>query len=534
MTDRILESESMTVREALRIPALSSGRPEVVAGARGLDRTIRWAHAGEVANIADLLTGGELLLTTGLGIGATRPRQRRFAAELAQRGLAALVLELGGTHRRAPAALVESLEEHDLPLIVLHREVRFVDITEAIHRAILGRQLELLRRGEQTHRRFTALLLEGAGVPAVLEALATTVRNPVLLERDGEIVSHATYRGDGAAALAGWSTSGALTLPIPSGQGASWGNLVVPPHDSSLDDEARIAAERAVAVLAVGLLRDREQELLAVGEHGRFLATLAAGEIDAGAARLEADALGFHHDGEWLLPLALAPRRGTRASAGAWTAFCRALRDDLADRRILALVGADERTPAGAAALTVVGLSDPERRASALDQIARAVGAAADVTLGAPRGAVLAAGPALRGWADAGELLREAASAAALAVDDPPRPWHDASLPDLRHLLWELRDHASLRAFARRRLSEVLEHDARRPAAPLLPTLEALCDHGWSKAHAARALHLERQSIYPRIDRLERLLGADLADARQRAALDVAVLARRLAERPAR
>ncbi len=69
---------AITVRRALELPALRAGLPEVVAGAGQLDRPLRWVHAGEVANIAALLTGGEMLLTTGMGIGARAAEQRRF------------------------------------------------------------------------------------------------------------------------------------------------------------------------------------------------------------------------------------------------------------------------------------------------------------------------------------------------------------------------------------------------------------------------------------------------------------------------
>src|SRR3954467_14585236 len=97
-------SPRITVSAALALPALRRGLPEVVAGAGGLDRPIRWVHAGEVPNMASLLRGGELLLTTGMGIGPRAADQRRFVAELAARGVAALVIELGHTYaQRLPS-----------------------------------------------------------------------------------------------------------------------------------------------------------------------------------------------------------------------------------------------------------------------------------------------------------------------------------------------------------------------------------------------------------------------------------------------
>src|SRR5215208_3078778 len=101
---------AMTVRAALALPALSRGLPEVLAGARRLDRTLRWAHAAEVRNIAELLKGGELLLTTGMGWPTKAAEQRRFIGELAEREVAALVVELNPTLPAVPKAVVDEAE----------------------------------------------------------------------------------------------------------------------------------------------------------------------------------------------------------------------------------------------------------------------------------------------------------------------------------------------------------------------------------------------------------------------------------------
>ena len=41
----------------------------VVAGEAGLDRPVRWVHISELADPTPWLSGGELLLTTGLQLG---------------------------------------------------------------------------------------------------------------------------------------------------------------------------------------------------------------------------------------------------------------------------------------------------------------------------------------------------------------------------------------------------------------------------------------------------------------------------------
>ena len=111
--------------------------------------------------------------------------------------------------------------------------------------------------------------------------------------------------------------------------------------------------------------------------------------------------------------------------------------------------------------------------------------------------------------------------------DAPPRRWHDATVADVERLLWGLRDDERLAAFAHQRLAPVLEHD-RTHGAPLLPTLEALCDRHWHKADTARALGIQRQSVYARIERLRGVLGADLDHPEVRLGLELAVRALRV------
>src|SRR5262245_9195658 len=97
---------AVSVREVLEMPAMARGVPEVLAGEDRLGRTIRWVHSGEVPYMAEMLKGGELLLMTGLNIAGGEREQRRFIAELDQRDIAALAIELGARFKHLPRALI--------------------------------------------------------------------------------------------------------------------------------------------------------------------------------------------------------------------------------------------------------------------------------------------------------------------------------------------------------------------------------------------------------------------------------------------
>jgi purine catabolism regulator len=92
----------------------------------------------------------------------------------------------------------------------------------------------------------------------------------------------------------------------------------------------------------------------------------------------------------------------------------------------------------------------------------------------------------------------------------------------LHQLLLRLASGPDLARFVESELGRLLEHDA-RSSAPLLPTLRAYLDHGGSKTACAKALRIERRSIYHRLERIRKLLRDDLDDPEVRARLTVAL-----------
>jgi PucR family transcriptional regulator, purine catabolism regulatory protein len=522
---------AVTVREALRLPALRRGLPEVLAGHAQLDRPVRWVHAGEVSNIASLLTGGEMLLTTGMGIGTKRIAQRRFVERLAERRIAALVIELGGVFSELPAALVEAAQAADLPLIALHHEIPFVAVTEVMHTEIVSSHYALLQRGEEIHRQLSGLMLDGEGIPEVLAALASVLGAPVFLEGPGVLLSHATPADYELDPLEVWEAAreavDGVTVraaPVRLGRDPAGGRLLVADLHARAGALAQIALGHAADILALALLRDRQEEELVGHERDTFLANLADGRIAPGGVARGAQAAGLGRLAELLLPVAAELRTPTSPTPGDWGLMLRDAHRLLRDRGLDAVLG---HRRAGATLLVLVALRDLDQRASAADAVAAALRRAVRERLGAEHVAV-AVGRAVPSDA-AGDELRLTEESAASAVTLADRPWHNVTELELHRLLWAQRGSTDLAAFVQRAIGPLLDHDQRRKR-DLLPTLEALLEHGGHKAETARALHLNRQGLYYRLARIEELLGVDLGDPRQTLTLHVALHARRYVE----
>src|SRR5256884_9555930 len=86
----------------------------LLAGEAHADAPVRWVHISELLDPTPWLSGGELLLTTGMQLESAK-RQREFVARLAAHQLAGLGAGTGFAHTEAPAPLRKAAAGRDFP-----------------------------------------------------------------------------------------------------------------------------------------------------------------------------------------------------------------------------------------------------------------------------------------------------------------------------------------------------------------------------------------------------------------------------------
>jgi purine catabolism regulator len=520
---------SPTLRTVLGSAALRGGRPEVLSGGDRLDSRVRWVHVGEVREIAGLLRGGELILTTGLAMRGSAEEAVAYLEELIAARASGLVVELGPDFPSVPQRVVAAARSAGFPVVALHERVRFVEVTEEVHRGIVAEQLEQVEHAREVHETFTRLSLESADASAIVTATAEMCGSSVVLEDLARrVVAFAALGRPSASLLADWERrsratptrsdtgiagpEGWVTAPVGI-TGSGWGRLVVPDPQAN---QARLGMvlERAAQALELGRMVERDRLGLELQAQGGLLADLATGRESEDSALARARALGLRPAASYVPVVAHRPIGGGGDPVTEHDRS-RALVEELsaALRRtaVSGLVGSLSGRQVG------LLLAVPRDEGRVLDALTAQLPEAGPVLgVGPPATTVLAAGLGLR---QAGHVA-EAAS----ALPDQARRWFRSSDVRLHGLLAVLHDDPRVQAFVEAELGPLLAHEA-RTGDGMLQLLREYVAAGGNKTRLAEASHRSRPAVYKKLARLERILGADLDEPRSLMSLGVAVTA---------
>lgn len=484
---------SFSVADLLAMPELEPARAQVVTGTDLDRRDVRWLHTSEIYEIAPLLRGGEVLLTTGLGLVGTAPAaQAAYVRALASRHVAALMMELGRTFTTLPPAMVEAARETGFPLVALHGVVRFVEVTEAVHAHLLAGQLQLARLRESLTDRMHDAAVDSA-VDGVLAVAGQQLGVPVTLRL-----------GDAAA------DPGVLSVPVPG----------PPPARvcAAVDGTAEAAEVLRLCARVVAITRRRTEQDGPLGAP-RLLATLASGvPVSAQEADRRAASVGFHLPPDHRAVALLVSAQTSASGPAVVTAVSEAARAVLGKT----LVHRD-----GDEVLVAAAVRAPALR-SRLEELADTLDAELAATVGGRVRRVCAGQlvPDVGGLARSIPQAREAAVLAD-ALQLGSRTVLAGDLGVYRLLATLVRDE-DLEQFVQEQLGPLLDQDATQ-GSELVATLDAYLESGLSKTRAAAMLGVRRQTLYSRLQRISRVLGdLELADRQRRTALDLALVSWRL------
>lgn len=517
------------------MPVVRAGQPEV-AGGGSLDRPVRWVHVSELPDVAELLVGRELILTTGQALTHGDAATVEYLKSLAAAGVSGLVVELGTYVSELPPIVAETADELALPVIALRRIVRFVEVTEAVHRVIVADQYAELEFARTVHETFSALSVRRASLAEIVKTAATMLDASVVLEDLTHRVLALTARHAATSAILDhWETTSRL-LPdsdatvCPVGPHTQrWGRLILRSHRVPTA-RARMVLERAAQTLTLHRMIERDR----FGLHRQAQTGLIDDMIN-GRISDERDALAV------AATLGLA-RRARYVPLAIDVAAVNETDPVSRQRRTAAILDAATHGVALGKATALVAPEHGNRvnlilavgRSADLDEslttVCAAIGAEVRRVAGVDR-AVVGVGAESESLLDTARELAQAAHIAEVALSlesSVPRPFYRSGDVRLRGLLSLIRDEPGVQRFAETELSALLRHDIRN-ATDLTRTLRQFLDLAGNKTELAKRLNISRPTLYDRLARIERILDVDLDDGETRTSLHTALLIRDLA-----
>ena len=486
----------LNLKDILATPLFLKASPRVVAGAANVETSkVRWVHSSEVLEIAPLLRGEELLLSGGQTLLALRPEaQIQYARSLAERNVAALVVETAGPNKALSPELIRAADDAGLPLIELRVTVPFVELAETINREIVSAQAMALQRADAISQQMAhRIATSGPDLVPLLALIAQRLEvnasmadmEGITLARSGDLLEEETetevitdiYFSDVVAA-----------------------RLHLHGRHSTEQELLATVAERLGSILALALAQHHRPTRTQIADSALMQAILR----DAGASEIRdmCAQVGLEPG----TPVAMLVFRGAELGR-VRSALERILRRN--SPSIKNYLDAEYLY----ALVPVKGTSPAQERRKILEGMRK------DVVPVAVQGAM---GPWATDATQASWSLREALLTERLALPVPHtgvlRDSEDASLERL--CVRELKPKYAER-YIREILADLIAHDVVR-GGDLVKTLDAWLTSGCNSTATAASLFMERQTLHKRLTKIFDLLGGDPRGSSRLAALHLA------------
>jgi purine catabolism regulator len=464
--------------------------------------------------------------------------------------------------------LLEALVHQDgFPVLTLPADVPIPEVERAVIQLIVDREGQVQRRALETYHALIQLALDDAPAQLMVETLAEAAGRVAYLENEyGILQAVAAPSQREALALPSVEEASSLysareVLGISVGAPASGEHLnrcirrVLRAGDyavcsspiaiggtiagfltllgvaNEVEEIDEQLLTRAAPAFAVPVAKHRAVMETQTRLQGGFLENLLSGTFaDEDDIAARAQYLGHNlrepYDTACLMLDEPADRRLTSDEAqrlGLWTSFL-----DLAHREILARWPRALLRERGDVVAVLVPVSDQEAGTEfatefkALRSRLDALVAATTTTIGLGRRAT---GPraVVRSYAEAEQAARIGrqflGGHQTIAFDDL----------GVYRVIARVEDREALGTFRREYLGPLEEYDARH-SAELIDTLEGFFRCNGNHARAAEMLHLHRNTLLYRLERIEALTGRDLSDAETRLSMQLALKIRRVAD----
>ena len=508
---------------------------KVLAGSEGLNRIIRWVHVLEVVDFESLIHGGELILTTGVGLQTDFLTQLTFVRKLIQSNAAGICIEKGPYFQEIHEDILQLANKHHFPIILFEETVKFVDITQDLHSLIINRHHDLLKYLDTSSRKFIELSMSSNGIQKILQELYQYFHHTVMfLPAEGrnfyfpadqkELLDIAVQyvemeRNDiRQQQIINIEHERFVVMPV-KGLGHTCGCLFLHTASSAPEEFHYLILDRAALSIAQIMLRNRTIEERKQHSEDKFVRNILQGrEFDINEMHTH---LPFIHmdmcyrvfvlqfqphdqeisEEEWedinlqraMLIRTLFKRHGFLPSVSA-------TRDEIA---VIAAITVEEKEKAVEHLKRIIHYIDENNEKKGLFGKTFTIGIGREYTR---------IKQLTKSYKEAKEVIGIQANI------------HLYDEMGVYRLFLPLKNTGELEAYVLDYLGPILEYD-RTTESGLFQTLKVYLECGGAKKEAAEKLFIVRQTLYHRLAKIEQLLGADFMNPDKRIAIETALKA---------
>ncbi|MFZ4451705.1 PucR family transcriptional regulator [Salibacterium aidingense] len=528
----------LTVKDILQHSPFADA--ELIAGFDGETRHVRWLHVMEILDFSGLLHGKEMILTTGVGLAKNEAAPRTYVEQLVEGGASALCIELGTYLEEIPAEMVETANKNQFPIIVFQHQVRFIDLSQTINSILVNAHHQNLKELDEVSHQLQILTSKPNGYAHIVKFLYERTGLPIyyipvhedslcypgsvktyLKEFEGRVRDydfHRAYSGTPPFAL---KHTFVLAQSIDM-MGQSWGVLGIQLPHGEKDELLSLMLDRATLAIGNHLLRTKYHEEQQLHQEQTWVNDLINQKIpneNQAMAKIGNYKKGNHEMSYRMVVLTIT-NQGESFSGSA---------EDIHFHIALTLRNYFERKnyrpficrmKSYQLAVLIVKHAESSRKDTLnpkeLEEslnTKNAGGMSCEFGISQPYTCLTAAHSAFE-EAEQMIQLRQMSQKKMSAF------FEEAGI---FQLLMNVKEETYIEHFVAQHLRPLYQYDSSH-APYLLETLKVYLRNHCVKIEAARELHIARQTLYSRLDKIEELLGFDVAEQpKKRLAVEIAL-----------
>ena len=539
---------ALTIRDLLAETEFGLG---LLAGEPSGDEPVEGIHLSELEDPTPWMLPRSLLLSTGLNLVSDPSFGARLVEAMVRAGMAGIGISLGHYVDALPEVMVRRAQELSLPLFTVPMSVPFRRITSFVYLALSSQDTYRLRRTLSLQSHLLELLLEERGPADLVGQLAELLETTVFLfDGRGELVAEAQnqarFSARGRKALwGGYREHRERREPLPtfqlSGYRVSYREaslygrvdrvLVAAYANQPIPELAETTLSFAQKLITLDRLRERDVAALERRMRVGLLDDLVSG---IGSERDLAERMAYHglDASAWwrvaVLDIEDVTGRHSRGSDRSEeqiqevkTALLESAERFLGDHGLPYLT-----VPKSDTVVVLIQFGDTDRAAA--ERTLTPLSRACEQEVGAIAVSIGVSAPG-RGPAAAPGAFRQALEAVALAKRRGVQRirFFDQLHPEER--LLETQSGEALTAIYEDTVAPLVEYDRRRNS-HLVDTLRAYLEADRSVGAAAATMHMHRNTLTKRLERIEALLGLSLTTNDDLVSLTLGLRARELLE----